>query len=308
MLDGFPLYFWEFLILNLPLYRLLMSNNLEFPKGIGTNVTSGQPYMLLTSYESKNAIESTGQAGHAGGNPGIPKSSIALYIPPNALKTAFKAEYGTAEGAATKAAFGGAFGRMAEGGNIGAALMAGLSGAGQSVVSKAAAQVDKGTGMLAAQGIAVNNHMALIYKGPSEFRTHDFAFSFFPKNKPEADVIQRILKDFENGMLPRMGGGFQRIKGRTLSQPLFMSPRHWTIDFFMKEGGMRGETGNTYLFQIKKSVITTMSVNHDPNSTVSLHEDGSPVQTTLGLTFQEIELPVSSDETAPVTGITGPPR
>ena len=294
MLDRFPLYFWEFLILNLPLYRLLMSNNLEFPIGIGTNIISGQPYMLLTSYESKNAIESTGQAGHAGGNPGIPKSSIALYIPPNALKTAFKAEYTTAEGAATKAAAGAAFGRMAEGGNIAAALLAAAKGTGLSVVSKMAAQVDKGTGMLAAQGIAVNNHMALTYKGPSKFRTHDFAFSFFPKNKPEADVIQRILKDFENGMLPRMGGGMTKVTGRTLSQPLFMSPRHWTIDFYMKGGAAAEQAGgNKYIFKIKKSVITAMSVNHDPNSTISLHKDGSPVETDLTLTFKEIELPIS---------------
>jgi hypothetical protein len=77
-----------------------------------------------------------------------------------------------------------------------------------------------------------------------------------------------------------------------LSQPIFQSPRHWTIDFFTKTG-----TTNDYLFQIGKSVITTMSVNHDPSSTVSLHEgDGSPVQTVLGLTFQEIELQISSDE------------
>ena len=250
--------------------------------------------MLLTSYESKNAIESTGQTGHGANathDPAKIKSSIALYIPPNALKTEFKAEYTTAEGAATKAAAGAALGRLTEGGDIGAALLAAAKGTGLSVVSKVAAQVDKGTGMLAAQGIAVNNHMALIYKGPSEFRTHDFAFSFFPKNKPEADVIQRILKDFENGMLPRMGGGMTRVTGRTLSQPLFMSPRHWTIDFFTKTG-----VANEYLFQIKKSVITSMSVNHDQQSTVSLHEDGSPVQTTLGLQFQEIELPISSDE------------
>jgi hypothetical protein len=297
MLDGFPLYFWEFLILNLPLYRLLMSNHLQFPLGIGTDVKSGQPYMILTSYESKNAIESTGQTGHGANathDPAKIKSSIALYIPPNALKTEFKAEYTTAEGAATKAAAGAALGRLTEGGDIGAALLAAAKGTGQSVVSKVAAQVDKGTGMLAAQGIAVNNHMALIYKGPSQFRTHDFAFSFFPKNKPEADVIKEILKDFENGMLPRMGGGMTKVTGRTLSQPLFMSPRHWTIDFFMKGGAAAQKAGgNKYLFQIKKSVITSMSVNHDQQSTVSLHEDGSPVQTTLGLQFQEIELPIS---------------
>ena len=39
-----------------------------------------------------------------------------------------------------------------------------------------------------------------------------------------------------------------------------------------------------------------MDVNHDPNSTVSLHSDGSPVQTTVSITFQEIEIQVSDDE------------
>ena len=39
-----------------------------------------------------------------------------------------------------------------------------------------------------------------------------------------------------------------------------------------------------------------MQINHDPNSTISLHEDGSPVQTSLTLSFQEIELPMSGDD------------
>ena len=88
------------------------------------------------------------------------------------------------------------------------------------------------------------------------------------------------------------------VAGRTLSSPFFQSPRHWTIDFF-KGGGDK----NTYLFQIGKSVITAMGVNHDPNSTVSLHkDDGSPVQTSLSLTFKEIELQVSEDEGIDLSG------
>ena len=269
-----------------------MSNHLQFPRGIGTDTKSGQPYMLLTSYESKNAIESVGQGGHASGaNPGIAKSSIALYIPPNALKTAWAATYEDTPGAAKAAGLGGAFDRMGETG-VAEILTTALKSAGLFVAGKAAESIDKGTGMLAAQGLAVNNHMALIYKGPTQFRTHEFAFNFFPKNVGDPNAIKEILKDFENGMLPRMGGGMTKVTGRTLSQPLFMSPRHWTIDFFMTEGGERGK-GNDFLFQIKKSVITAMSVNHDPNSTISLHEDGSPVQTTLSLTFKEIELPIS---------------
>ena len=274
-----------------------MANLLSFPKGIGTNVKSGQPYMLLTSYESKNAIESTGQTGHAGSgnyNPGIAKSSIALYIPPNALKTAFSATYEESAGAATKAAAGAAIGRL-DLANLGETLLAGAKGAGVSLVAKAAKQAEAGSGMLAAQGLAINNHMALTYKGPTSMREHSFAFKFFPKNKPEADAIKEILKDFENGMLPTMGwGDMAKVKGRTLSAPLFKAPRHWTIDFFMiGKGQKHGDAGNTYLFKIKKSVITAMSVNHDPNSTISLHKDGSPVETDLTLTFKEIELPIS---------------
>ena len=144
--------------------------------------------------------------------------------------------------------------------------------------------------MLSAQGIAVNNHMSLAYKGPGEFRTHDFAFNFFPKHADDSEVIRKILEDLENGMLPRTAG--PAIKsGRTLSAPFFLAPRHWTIDFFKGDG-----KENIYLHKIKKSVIKSMQVNHDPNSTVSFHTDGSPVQTSLNLSFQEIELPMSGDD------------
>ena len=264
--------------------------NLNYPVGIGTAGTgiTGQPYMLLTSYESKNSIESEG----------IILSSIALYIPPNALTTAFAASYGGLEGGAMRATMGGAMSRLNLGvlkggdweqGNVMDSLFAGISSGATAAMGKVAGAVDKGTGMLAAQGIAVNNHMALTYKGPGEFRTHSFAFNFFPKAKPDAIVIKNILKDLENGMLPRMSGTPLK-KNRAVSAPFFMAPRHWTIDFFKGDG-----TPNEYLHTIKKSVIKSMSVNHDPNSTISFHKDGSPVQTTLTLMFQEIELPYSDD-------------
>ena len=63
----------------------------NYPVGIGSDNKAGQPWMLLTSYESKNSIESTGQTD---ASRGTPKSSIALYIPPNGLRTAFEADWG----------------------------------------------------------------------------------------------------------------------------------------------------------------------------------------------------------------------
>ena len=285
--------------------RLGTTDNLDYPVGIGsTGGIDGQPYMLLTSYESKNSIESVGVSSDAPRGKII--SSIALYIPPNSLSTRFDANWGGLEGGALRATMGSAVGKMNFGkltpsgmgwdmseGNISSILFEGIKSAGLTLGTKVAAAVDKGTGMLAAQGIAVNNHMSLVYKGPSKFRTHDFAFNFFPKAQQDADAIKDIIKDLQNGMLPRMAGPAIKA-GRTLSSPFFLAPRHWTIDFFRGDGEL-----NEYLHTIKKSVITQMQINHDPNSTISLHEDGSPVQTSLTLSFQEIELPFSGDE-APV--------
>ena len=39
-----------------------------------------------------------------------------------------------------------------------------------------------------------------------------------------------------------------------------------------------------------------MTINHDPDSVVGFHEDGSPVHSTLAITFQEIEYVISEDK------------
>ena len=264
------------------------TNILNFPVGIGsTGGIDGQPYMLLTSYESKNAIESVGRSDKA--PRGKIMSSIALYIPPNALKTGFTADWGELEGATVKAAGLDAIGRMRLG-NIWDTIGAGIVATGLTGFEKVAKGFDKGTGMLAAGGRAVNNHIGLVYKGPGTFRTHDFTFNFFPKIQDDSDAIRAILKDFQNGMLPRMSG-IELSEGRSITRPFFLAPRHWDIEFHAGVG-----QNDAYLFKIGKSVIKSMQVNHDPNSTVGFHKDGAPVQTSLALTFQEIELPYSRDE------------
>jgi len=134
--------------------------------------------------------------------------------------------------------------------------------------------------------------MALTYRGVSKFREHAFVFNFFPKNKDDSKTVSELLADFRNGMLPRMQTAGVMQAGNRLSAPFFNSPRHWTIEFHVP--GMSAE--NEFLFKVGKSVITSMDVNHDPNSTVSLHKDGSPVQTVVSLTFQEIEIQINDHE------------
>jgi len=245
--------------------------NLEYPIGLGAEAASGQHYMMIDSYESKNALEVEGTK----------KSSIALYIPPNALKTTIGANFEGLAGGVIMAKTGGSLFNMQVGEN--------LLGSTGDIASKLFAKAETGKNFLAAgAGLAVNNHMALVYRGPGEFRTHDFVFQFFPKDKTESLTINRIIGDFKNGMTPRLstlGGG----DNQRLTAPFFKSPRQYKI-FFMKGGA-----SNENLFKIGTSVLTSMSVNHDPQGIVGFHEDGAPVQTTMTLNFKEIEYLLSGD-------------
>jgi len=256
--------------------RLTSQNNvqnLEYPPGLGKEVAGGQHYMMIDSYESRTALETVGSR----------KSSIALYIPPNALKTTIGANFEGLVGGVTMAKTGGV---LMGGGEFSLTNMAGSAG---DLAQKLLAKTETSKNFFAAgAGLAVNNHMALVYRGPSEFRTHDFVFQFFPKDGAEATTIKKIINDLKNGMTPRLAGAGGGDKQR-LTAPFFKSPRQYKI--FFKKGG----TSNEYLFKIGTSVLTSMTVNHDPQGIVGFHPDGAPVQTTLSLNFKEIEYLISGD-------------
>ncbi len=247
--------------------------NLEYPPGLGKEVAGGQHYMMIDSYESRTALETMGAR----------KSSIALYIPPNALKTTIGANFDGLVGGVGSAKMGGV---LIGGGEFSLSKMAGSTG---DMAQKLFAKTETSKNFMAAgAGLAVNNHMALVYRGPQEFRTHDFVFQFFPKDGAEASTIKRIINDLKNGMTPRLSGAGKGDKQR-LTAPFFKSPRQYKI-FFMKGGA-----SNENLFKIGTSILKSMTVNHDPQGIVGFHPDGAPVQTTLSLNFKEIEYLLSGD-------------
>ena len=145
-------------------------------------------------------------------------------------------------------------------------------------------------------GLARNAHMALVYRGPQEFRTHTFQFEFWPKTVDETETVKTIINDFQQGSTPRMGVTMGDVNKLTF--PYFHAPRQWEIKFckgrtIASDRAAQAVTGaggtNPYLFQIGRSVITTMTINHDPDGVVGFHSDGHPVHTRLAVTFQELE-------------------
>ena len=271
-----------------------MANHYAYPESIGNDVKQGQHYVLFSSYESKSAVAAST----------IVKSSIALYIPPNSLSTTIQQNYQELEGGATRAVLGA--------GNDGGGMIDAISNMFsvqgitdiQAVLQGQTAKVKQFADFrAAASGLATNNKVALTYRGPQGFRDHSFTFQFFPKSATEAEEVRKIIKDFQNGSTPRrvesaIGGEDKLVT------PYFASPRQWTIKFIaskpgggpqaQQQGMQAGE--NPYLPKIQRSVISSFMINHDPDSVISFHRDGSPVHSTLTLTFKEIVHVTSEDE------------
>jgi len=265
----------------------LKTDNMQYPDTLGQKIAAGQHYMLLTSYESINSMTKRPTT----------KSSIALYIPAGGLTTTIGQTYEEIEGGALFAQSGAEAikqfeARDQEEGSIAGAALTTAMGMGTarfvSGLKKNVLQRVGGGFLQAGLGLAVNNHLSVGYKGPTGFRDHSFAFKFFPKNRSDSDTVKSILEDFQNGSTPRMVG--KTSLGGVSASGFFKSPRHWEIKF------MSGGSENTYLHKIGMSVITQMQTNYDPISMVSFHEDGSPVQIDLNLTFKELQLVTSKDE------------
>ena len=251
----------------------------EFPTSLGKESSAGQHYMIIDSYESKNATTTVDGRGKK-------LSSIGLYIPAGSLNTSFTGNY---EGKSAATSITKVQALTDNTSRLGNSLTERLIAAGVGFTRDAVKSVTTSfdnNGFISAQGLSPNNHLALVYGGPNQFREHTFAFKFFPKNKEESTRVNRIITEFKQGTLPRLQSGLK------IKDAFFKSPRHHKIEFFM---GGTSQSDNPFLFKIGTSVITNMVINYDPQGAVGFHRNGAPVSVNLSLTFKEITLPISTD-------------
>lgn len=120
-----------------------------------------------------------------------------------------------------------------------------------------------------AKGFAVNPHQALLFQG-TNFRTHSFNYKFMPRNRNEAERLQKIIKVFKFHMVPEL----------TNSNHFFDYPEQFDIDFRHEKA----------LFDIGTSVLTNFSVDYHGEGTPSYHginEDVQPTSISIAMEFQE---------------------
>ena len=203
-------------------YRRIMSTLYSYPLNLNTSESRGNGDHRITF----TALQQRFGATTNGVRPG---DMVAMYLPPDALKTSYSQSYGDVEmGGLGQAILGSNVNndqletslRQGMQGNIGAAMQTlGEAGKGTPIAAALSTAVAKEISSAAGQrfGSAVqalerkvgkirNPHKALIYQGPGGFRTFSFTFVMMPKSKKEAEEINKIVHFFKYHMHPGVEG------------------------------------------------------------------------------------------------------
>lgn len=123
-------------------------------------------------------------------------------------------------------------------------------------------------------GYVFNPQQQLLFNG-IDFRTYQMTFTFTPYSQDEANAVQNIIKTFRKYAAPTVvteAGGF-----------FFTPPGMVDIKFLMNGAE------NKKLHKLKRCVLESVSVNYAPNGWTAM-EDGAPAQSTMTLSFKEMQL------------------
>ena len=271
----------------------------NFPADIGSENAAQQHYMIINSYDQTVV---PGQGGD--GMKPLQDMSVALYIPADALRTSYTQKYETFEGYEALMTGGSKMiadamdnkATSAPSFNMQDTLMSAIGGVkseewqeaagtemARSVAQFTADKSDIAKGSMVAAGLAINPFLTVYYSGPGDFRTHTFSFDFLARNQKESESINNIVRGFRSRMLP----------GRFTSQLhsyFLQHPHQFDIDFFIN-GKQQTDSKSSWVFTIKRSVITQMNVDFAGQGVpVFFNDTGAPFNVKMDLTFQELEI------------------
>lgn len=151
------------------------------------------------------------------------------------------------------------------GGSLGAGLGAAFTGA----------SVVQGIGL--DEGLAVNPHMAVLFKGV-DMREHSFTYKFIARNAEESIALQKIISAYKYHMHPEYVAG----------SLAFRYPDEFEISF------ADAIAGN--LYKIGTCVLKSMSVNYNGEGLPLFFQDtGAPVSIEIQLSFQETKIITRGD-------------
>ena len=173
----------------------------------------------------------------------------------------------------------------AKGGSLADAIKNPKSGSGlaSAVLAETVRQSGQvGDAISVAEGQIVNPYSYQVFGGMAH-RTFNYQFDLVPRNAREAEEIKRICDMFLYYMLPSKGGESANIKLNTATNHFLKMPSQWDIKYY------RNGNQLTHHQQPFKCFLSSCDIQYGGDAENFLHEDGSPVKTSLSLSYVEIE-------------------
>lgn len=193
------------------------------------------------------------------------EGSINLYLP-EGLASASSVSYGTIEGAAVAA------GVEAANGDLSLDSLKKVAGGAVTDMIRSSGQLN---GIMAqAAGKVMNNFSFQIFNGVNH-RNFEYTFLLTPKNEKEAGEVKKICDTFLFLMLPG--------RSSEAGVQFYEIPCQWKIEYQYMGNKLE------HFQQPNACFLQNVSVQYNGNTGNSLHTDGSPLQSTLTLSFVEIE-------------------
>ena len=124
-------------------------------------------------------------------------------------------------------------------------------------------------------GQILSDRMELAFKGIGK-REFVYEFKMMPRSAKEAAEIVAIIAMFKNHMLPKMLGAAARGKRMSI-------PDTFDIKY------MFGDKENSFLNKVSTCFLSDMQVTYGGGK-FRAHDGGEPTETTISLTFKEIEI------------------
>ena len=280
------------------------SPTLQYPKDLASS-TGEYPHRITFSALKKG-----------GGSYGL----VALYLPPDALKTGYSQGWGdtdmdaigqgilNAQAAGKDILTASSIAGVMEGiGNLKAMdSMKSLFGQAKQAAAQTGRKVAGAIGGGAAEsamkaidkvrGRIVNPHKAVMYTGPGGFRTFSYNFTMVAKSKQEADDIAKIVGFFKFHMHPGLGmenvylqsggpaGGAGTTGGGQAtnigSSTTLTYPEEWEIQMRVNQKTRESMAVNNILFKIDTCYLEGCDVDYVTGGVPAFFKDGGKPQTT----------------------------
>ena len=143
------------------------------------------------------------------------------------------------------------------------------------------------------RGSVLNQNQELLFRGVS-LRSHQFSWTLTPRSKAEADEIKNIIRIFKSSMSAKKQGAVAD-KGAGI---FIQSPDVYQLQYFS------GKKPHPFLNVFKICALASLSVDYTATGTYATYADGTPIQVSLGLTFQELT-PVYAEDYETTNGQNG---